>query len=410
MKVEELNQLETESKYSILCNISRELTRPAPLEEVLEKTADLMAKFFYPDGIRIYLWNDKEDKLKLKVSRGLSEAFLKQVQEIPLGKGYSGVAIRQGRPLGMDVSEFPDEERKILFRKEGIKSVLAIPLQLKGCILGVLNVASTRNYDFFLDKLDFLCAIGSQISIAIDHAKLFEEKIEQERLKAALELERALAQIGRLAAIGEITTKISHEFRTCLTVIGGFARRILKKCSPEDKKYIDIVLSEISRLENIISNLTCLVEEKSHPQKTNINQLIEDSAQLFMDQFEEKNILLQKVLDKKLPEAFVDPGQIKHVLIFIIKNILDVMSDGGNILVKTTRQNNFVQIIIEDNGPQIPQEDLIRLFCSFVTGKPRGVGLGLSIAQQIIEGNKGIFSIANKEGKGVIHQIQLPLN
>jgi len=363
MKVEKISELETKSKYSILCDISMELTHPAPLEEVLEKTADLMAKFFYPDGIRIYLWNDEEAKLKLTVSRGLSEEFLKQVQDIPLGKGYSGIAIRQGRPFGMDVSEFPDEERKTLFRKEGIKSVLAIPLQLKGCILGVLNVASTRNYDFFLDKLDFLCAIGSQISIAIDYAKLFEEKIEQERLKAALELERALAQIGRLAAIGE----------------GGFARRILKKCSPEDKKYIDIVLSEISRLENIVSNLTCLVEEEIYPQKTNINQLIEDSVQLFIDQF-------------------------------IIKNILDVMPDGGKILVKTKRQNNFVQIVIEDSGPQIPQEDLIRLFCSFVTGKPRGVGLGLTIAQRIIEGNKGAFSIVNKEEKGVIHQIQLPLN
>jgi len=392
MKVEKISELETKSKYSILCDISMELTHPAPLEEVLEKTADLMAKFFYPDGIRIYLWNDEEAKLKLTVSRGLSEEFLKQVQDIPLGKGYSGIAIRQGRPFGMDVSEFPDEERKTLFRKEGIKSVLAIPLQLKGCILGVLNVASTR------------------ISIAIDYAKLFEEKIEQERLKAALELERALAQIGRLAAIGEITTKISHEFRTCLTVIGGFARRILKKCSPEDKKYIDIVLSEISRLENIVSNLTCLVEEEIYPQKTNINQLIEDSVQLFIDQFEEKNIIVHKVLDKNLPEAFVDPRQIKHVLIFIIKNILDVMPDGGKILVKTKRQNNFVQIVIEDSGPQIPQEDLIRLFCSFVTGKPRGVGLGLTIAQRIIEGNKGAFSIVNKEEKGVIHQIQLPLN
>jgi signal transduction histidine kinase len=410
MKVEGLGELEMRKIYSILCEISMELTSPAPLDQVLEKTADLLARVFYPDRIRIYLWDDEASELRLKVWRGLSEEFLKQVQEIPLGTGYSGAALERGEPFGMNVSEFTDQHRKAMFRKEGIKSVLAIPLILKGCTLGVLNVASTRDYDFFSDKLDFLYAVGSQISIAINSARLFEQKIEQERLKATIELERTLAQVQKLAAVGEIVSKIGHELRTSLTIVGGFAQRMIKTCPPEEKKHLDIVLSEVSRLENILSSLVGYIGEEFHPEKIDVNQLIGDSLQLFTDQCEKKHIVIQKSLDETLPQIFADPKQIRQVLISIIKNNLDVIPDNGVISVKTQVEDKSAQIFIEDTGPKIPQEDLIRLFCSFVTGRPRGVGLGLTIAKRIIEAHKGTFSVANKEKEGVIYQINLPLD
>ena len=409
MKIENLSELEVKNQFSILCDISMELTSPAPLEEVLEKTADLLAKFFFPDPIRIYLWYEEISKLKLKVQRGLSNSFLKEVQEIALGTGYSGIALARGKPVGMNVSEFTDGQRKALFEKEGIKSVLAIPLILKGCTMGVLNVASTRNFDFFSDKLDFLHAVGSQISIAINYARLFEEKIEQEKLKAALKLEKTLARIQKSAAVGEIVSKVAHELRSSLMVVGGIAQRLMKNCSPLDKKYIEIVLSEISSLETVLSDLDVYNSEEFQPKKVNLNQLINDSLQLFQGQFEKSNITIQKSLDKALPRAFVDLKQIRQVLIPIIKNALEVMPDGGIFSIKTQVDNGFAQYVIEDTGPHIPQSDLIRLYCSFVSGRPRGVGLGLAIIQRIVEANKGTFSIANKEKNGVIIKIGLPL-
>ncbi|MCK4605086.1 MAG: hypothetical protein KAU41_10435, partial [Deltaproteobacteria bacterium] len=137
--------------------------------------------------------------------------------------------------------------------------------------------------------------------------------------------------------------------------------------------------------------------------------LINDSLQLFQSQFEKSNITIQKSLDKALPRAFVDLKQIRQVLIPIIKNALEVMPDGGIFSIKTQVDNGFAQYVIEDTGPQIPQSDLIRLYCSFVSGRPRGVGLGLAIIQRIVEANKGTFSIANKEKNGVIIKIGLPL-
>ena len=409
MKIADLSELEVKSQLSILCDISMELTSPASLDQVLEETADLLAKFFFPDPIRIYLWYEEISKLKLKAQRGLSNSFLKEVQEIALGTGYSGIAIARGKPVGMNVSEFTDKQRKELFEKEGIKSVLAIPLILKGCTMGVLNVASTRNYDFFSDKLDFLHAIGSQISIAINYAKLFEERIEQEKLKAALKLERTLARIQKSAAVGEIVGKVAHELRNSLMVVGGLAQRLMKTSSPSDKKYLKIVLSEISSLETVLSYLDVYNSEEFQPKEVDLNQLINDSIQLFQDKFEKNNITIQKFLDKALPRAFVDLKQIRQVLIPIIKNALEVMPDGGIFSIKTRVDNGFAQYIIEDTGPQIPQRDLIRLYCSFVNGRPRGVGLGLSIIRRIVEANKGTFSIANKETKGVIIKISLPV-
>ena len=409
MKIEDLSELEVKSQFSILCDISMELTSPAPLDEVLEKTGDLLANFFFPDPIRIYLWYEEISKLKLKVQRGLSNSFLKEVQEIALGTGYSGIAIARGKPVGMNVSEFTDGQRKALFEKEGIKSVLAIPLILKGCTMGVLNVASTRNFDFFSDKLDFLHAVGSQISIAINYARLFEERIEQEKLRAALKLEKTLARIQKSAAVGEIVGKVAHELRNSLMVVGGIAQRLMKTSSPSDKKYLKIVLSEISSLETVLSDLDVYNSEKFQPEEVDLNQLINDSIQLFQDKFEKNNITIQKSLDKALPRAFIDLTQIRQVLIPIIKNALEVMPDGGIFSIRTRVDNGFAQYIIEDTGPQIPQSDLIRLYCSFVSGRPRGVGLGLAIIRRIVEANKGTLSIANKEKNGVIIKIGLPV-
>ena len=409
MKIEDLSEIEVKSQLSILCDISMELTNPAPLDQVLEETADLLAKFFFPDSIRIYLWYEQISKLKLKVQRGLSNSFLKEVQEIPVGTGYSGIAIARGKPVGMNISEFTDEQRKVLFESEGIKSVLAIPLILKCCTMGVLNVASTRNYDFFSDKLDFLHAIGSQISIAINYARLFEERIEQEKLKAALKLERTLARIQKSSAVGEIVGKVAHELRSSLMVVGGLTQRLTKTCSSPDKKYLETVVSEISKLETVLSDLDIYNPEKLRPKKVDLNQLINESIQLFQDKFEKNNITIQKSLDKALPKAFADLSQIRQVLIPIIENALEVMPNGGIFSIKTQVDNEFSQYIIEDTGPQIPQSDLIRLYCSFIEGRPRGVGLGLAIIRRIIEASKGTFSIANKENNGVIIKIGLPL-
>ncbi|MBW1671185.1 MAG: hypothetical protein JRJ43_06370 [Deltaproteobacteria bacterium] len=109
---------------------------------------------------------------------------------------------------------------------------------------------------------------------------------------------------------------------------------------------------------------------------------------------------IQKSFDKALPRAFVDLRQIRQVLIPIIKNAMEVVPGGGVFFIKTWVDNGFARYIIIDNGPQMPQSDLIRLYYSFVNGRPRRFGLGLAIIRRIVEANKGTFSIANKEKMG----------
>ena len=106
---------------------------------------------------------------------------------------------------------------------------------------------------------------------------------------------------------------------------------------------------------------------------------------------------IQKSFDKALPRVFVDLKQIRQVLIPIIKNAMEVIPDGGVFFIKTRVDNGFARYIIIDTGAQMPQSDLIRLYYSFVNGRPRRFGLGLAIIRRIVEANKGTFSIANKE-------------
>ncbi len=169
-----LKDLHPKNGFSVLREIGMELIGLS-LEQVFRKAAGLVAQLLYPDGVRIYLWNKTRSKLELKAYGGLPDEFVRQVEEIIVGEGYSGIAIKSGKPFGINVSEFPKKSRRNLFEKYGIKSVLAIPLIFRDRTLGVLNIASTRNHNYFSDKLDFLFTLGSHISIAVENERLMEE-------------------------------------------------------------------------------------------------------------------------------------------------------------------------------------------------------------------------------------------
>lgn len=166
------NDLELSKKdkeFSVICEVSMELSRLLDFDEVLIKAVGLMAELLHPDGVQIYLWDKKDHELRLKAHRGLSQEFLEQIERVIIGDGYFRAALESKKPFGVNISEFPDNTGRIFFEKEGIKSLLVIPLIFKDHISGILNITSTRTYDFFGDKLDFLSALGDQISIAIEN-------------------------------------------------------------------------------------------------------------------------------------------------------------------------------------------------------------------------------------------------
>lgn len=229
-------------------------------------------------------------------------------------------------------------------------------------------------------------------------------------------LQQEMEKREKLAAIGEMTSRIAHEIRNPLTVIGGFLNRMYKKMDDPKavEKYTGIIDDELSRLETIVSEILEYSRGKKLPEfeEIDLNSLIEDVIMMYEDFIEQKNITLTK--EKNVDNIYVDidRNRIKQVLINLLKNAIEVVNKGGRIKIKSGIDENHKAFFqIENDGDPIPEENFEKLFMPFFTTKTHGTGLGLPICKKIIEDeHKGNLYLVKSDGDGTIFRFELPLD
>jgi signal transduction histidine kinase len=222
-----------------------------------------------------------------------------------------------------------------------------------------------------------------------------------------------LVQSEKMAALGAMIAEITHEIRNPLVSIGGFTRRLSKKLhSPEDKKYIDIILSEVSRLEGIIhDNLSYIKDIAPQVTETEVHTVMQDILTLYEDELTQRRIRVEKDLSGSLPRILMDPQQIKQALINILKNAMEAMETGGTLYIRTYAVNETREAVIEigDTGPGISAKAMHNMFNPYYTTKPRGTGLGLPITNRIVKAHKGRIEVRNRDAGGSLFLIRLPM-
>jgi len=150
-------------------------------------------------------------------------------------------------------------------------------------------------------------------------------------------------------------------------------------------------------------------ETKLKPGDTNINELLEDTLGLLVNQSLFQNIKIKKGFARDLPTIFADGTQLKQVFINIILNAAQAMEGKGDIAITTWQEKNIIKIKIRDTGPGIPPEHVGKLFNPFFTTKEKGTGLGLAISYGIIERHSGKIDVATELGKGSTFTISIPI-
>ena len=124
---------------------------------------------------------------------------------------------------------------------------------------------------------------------------------------------------------------------------------------------------------------------------------------------EEKRINLQVHLDKHLPALIMDVGNMKRIILQLVTNAVEAMAEKGTLEVRTSSQEGFVELRIEDNGKGIPSNLLPHIFDTFFSTKPAGAGLGLPIVRKIIEQHGGKIFIESAENVGTKVTVRLPV-
>jgi signal transduction histidine kinase len=228
-------------------------------------------------------------------------------------------------------------------------------------------------------------------------------------------LRRAQADIvarTRLATMGQIAANITHEIRNPLEAMSG-AVEILSsepKLNTDSRESVAILREEIRNLDDYLNQYLEFARPMPvRPVSTNINVLVEDCLVLLRPLLRKKQVQLYTELTNELPSCRLDVNQLKRVIVNIVLNSIEAISDHGTLRVSTTSQTGRVEISVRDDGEGIREEDLPRVFDPYFTTKSNGSGLGLPLSKMIIEQHDGTILIESRLGEGSVVTVSLPV-
>jgi two-component system sensor kinase FixL len=256
--------------------------------------------------------------------------------------------------------------------------------------------------------------------VRLDHHRLFAGFIRDltERREAERrihELQAELLHVTRLSAMGEMASALAHELNQPLTAIMNYVQagqRLLGAAAEPDRARIQALLSkavdQAARAGQIIARLRQFMT-KGETERTveQINRVVEEASAMALVGATLKGIDVHLRLAEDAPPVMVDKVQIHQVITNLIRNGIDAMAATADrrLVISTARRGSGeVEVTVADTGSGLAEEVVPRLFQPFVTTKPDGVGIGLSICRTIIDAHEGqIWATANPGGGTVFH-------
>jgi len=232
-------------------------------------------------------------------------------------------------------------------------------------------------------------------------------------LRERKRLEEELLRHERLAVLGKMVAHISHEIKNPLLLIGGFAQQLERVPQiPEDShRKLTLVREEVARLEKFLGDLTAFT--RTAPTKKvsgDLLALIKEVAELMDGAFKAAGVDFRLEAPAHVPSFPFDPGQIRQVLLNLMKNAVEAMPQGGRLTVSVDLQDRDVILTVTDTGCGIPPEHLPSLFTPFFSTKEKGTGLGLTICRGLVEQHGGGITLESQVGRGTTCTIRLPLS
>ena len=373
-------------ELAVLYDIGSDLTSSLSLTEILDRAILKVREHFKVDAVRIYLMDEVQESLELVAYQGMTRQQVKELRKIKMSEGFSGKAARTKSFIAQRVSDLENGAR-------------AVPLIIKDEVVGVMNLASKRMIGLSEAKVDLLVAIGNQIAIAVNVAKLYEhiwKKAEEVRNKKE-ELEF-------------FAYTISHDLKNPAVGIYGFARLLAEKyedkLDEKGKMYCRQIRQAAEQIETFTRDINEYIKSKKvlfDIKRINIKKILGFLRDEISPVLEERHIQWSE--PDKIPAVMADEMAITRVFRNLIDNAL---KHGGKDLTKIAigydQDKDFHIFSFTNNGATIKKRDSERVFEMFrrlsVSEKTEGSGLGLTIVKEITEAHQGkawLESGPNKE-------------
>ena len=181
-----------EEQINALTKISKAIASDVYLEDILRLIVTVTAEIMDSNICSLMLIDEKKNELVIRATQSISEEYNKK-PPLKVGEGVAGKAVKENRPIVIkDVTKEKEYKHKDIARKEGLHSLLCIPLAVKGKAIGAINCYTSAPHDFTPTEINILTSVANQAAVAIENAELMvKSKVIQEELETRKRIERA---------------------------------------------------------------------------------------------------------------------------------------------------------------------------------------------------------------------------
>ncbi len=272
------------------------------------------------------------------------------------------------------------------------------------------------------DKLEFTTTHrrkdGSTYPVEV-HLQLSRLRTSNVFLAIALDisdrkvLENQLRQTEQLAEMGTLAAGMAHEIGTPMNVILGRAEYLMRKTSEDSiKQGLATIVTQVERITKIMNQLLSFARRRPIERRPILlAHVVHDMLDVVQSRLRRQQVTLDLALDAPCPKVFADPDQMGQVILNLVMNAIQAMSQGGTLRITQQCKAASVYLSIADTGCGIPKENIPKLFTPFFTTKEvgEGTGLGLTVVHGIIQEHEGTIRVESQENKGATFIISLPI-
>ena len=267
-----------------------------------------------------------------------------------------------------------------------------------------------------LSQGEFEVAGGKRVQISVDFV---QERNSQIGALLIMRDAESVRRIGdeiemsrRLSASGRLTRGVAHEVKNPINAIVLHLQLLRNKLAhqePDTRRHMDIIDSEIRRLDRVVQTLIDFTRPRDlHLEEVDLRRLMEDVAQLAAPDAEQHGVTIQRQMpDQSLPVK-VDLDLMKQALLNVVLNGVQAMPAGGRLAISARRENTYVVAEIRDQGGGIPQDMHEKIFELYFTTKKEGSGIGLAQTYQILQWHYGSVDFESAEGSGTVFRFHIP--
>ena len=350
-----------------------------------------------------FLYDEKEDVLQLQTLQDRNGTRSYQEMLKP-ADSLLGSALRGHRQVQTsDLLRTEEHHFMDLIRSENLHSMLVTPVVFEDVPIGMITHYMDRPHRFHDDEKMIARALADLGAIAIENARLYGRVFESEE---------SMRKSERLTTLGTLAAEIAHEIRNPLMVVRLLFDSLNLGPEEDENKTQDltVIREKLNHLEQIAGRILEFGKSReSFRKETKIREILDEAILLVRLKLEQSKISLCWGNRAENEVVFVDKGQIQQVLLNLILNAVEVMPNGGDLLLDTQMTDGRVHILVKDQGSGISENLRDRIFESFLTGKKDGTGLGLTISKRIMRAHDGDLELADTGEHGSTFRLILPL-